>query len=360
MTKLKVIVLVLCIFFTGCIPFSKVNTIEETSPVILWYMTEENGKLVLSTLIPPLIKEEKRLLRTKVDLLKEGNKGFNLKYYRELKSGQLRMLLINEKVASKGIINQINTLLVDPEISQRLYLIVVRGNFDDYIEKQIQKQPDLDYYLYRLLQHYEKKGDMTITNLHEFKKRYYSPYVDPILPVFDVENENFTYSGTAIFKEDRIVGLVSTFPDQYMQLLGNDHYLDTFVIPQLKITFGKVHSKVDMDFNSDLQILNIKMILDGRIEEYRGERDLYLTTEQDQLLNDIKQHMESETKSLLSKIQKLNCDPLHIGTGTLSPFAQPLKDNEWYSIWSSMTINVDYILNIKMVSDPHLYQKRPK
>lgn len=163
MTHIKRVVLLMIIinivFLSGCSSFFvENNTVEEIAPVIFWSIQEgESGKLKISTLLPPLINEKKSMLTLQVNLLKQGRKDFNLVYYRELKLGQLRMLFISEELAKKGILPLIDTLLTDPDISQRLYLVVIKGNFDDYIRNQVDKQENLDYFLYRMLKHYETK-----------------------------------------------------------------------------------------------------------------------------------------------------------------------------------------------------------
>jgi len=227
MTHIKRVVLLMIIinivFLSGCSSFFvENNTVEEIAPVIFWSIQEgESGKLKMSTLVPPLINEKKSMLTLQVSLLKQGRKDFNLVYYRELKSGQLRMLFISEELAKKGILPLIDTLLTDPDISQRLYLVVIKGNFEDYIRNQVDKQENLDYFLYRMLKHYETKnqGDITVINLHQFLKRLYSPFSDPILPVFKVNKENFIYDGTAFFKDDKLVATISDMNDQILQLL---------------------------------------------------------------------------------------------------------------------------------------------
>ena len=273
------------VWITGCSPFVENNTIEELAPVIFWSIEEgEEGKLKISTLAPPLVKEQKRLLTQEVHLLKEGRKEFNLIYYRELKCGQLRMLFIGEKLAKKGITSLINTILTDPDISQRLFLAIVKGNVDEYIKNQLNKQPDLDYFLYRMFKHYEKEGQITIVNLHQFMEKLYSPYADPILPVFKVNDGNFTYEGTALFQNDHLITSIQDMKDQIFQLIGNNHYLDVLPIPSLSVSLGKVRSKVRMDLNQDYSTMTIKVKLNGRIDEYRGDKNI-LDRDQLEVLN---------------------------------------------------------------------------
>ncbi len=340
------------IWIAGCSPFIEKNTIEELAPVLFWYIEETGeGKLKISTLAPPLVKEQKRLLIQEVNLLKEGRKDFNLIYYRELKSGQLRMLLIDEKLAKKGIHSLINTVLIDPDISQRLFLVIVKGNFDEYIKNQINKQQDLDYFLYRMFKHYENQGQITIVNLHQFKKMLYSPYSDPILPVFKVNHENFSYDGTALFHDDKYIASIQNMNDQIFQLIGNNHYLDVLPIPSLSVTLGKVRSKIRIDLNRDHTAITIKVKLNGRIEEYQGNKNILDRNQLVVLDDDIEAYLEHQTTNLLKTIQKWKVDPLQIGTLILSPFSKPINEKDWLRNWEQKRITVDYELNIQHLTN---------
>ncbi|WP_019120680.1 Ger(x)C family spore germination protein [Brevibacillus massiliensis] len=335
---------------TGCSPFVENNTIEEIAPVTFWYVSSGGeGKLKISTLVPPLVKEKKRLLTLQVELVKQGIKQFNLINYRELKAGQTRMLLISEELAKQGVISLINTLLTDPELSQRLYLAVVRGNFEDYIRNQLNAQPSLDYFLYAMLKHYEKhyQGEMTIVNLHQFMKKLYSRFSDPILPVFKANKSSFTYEGTAFFRNDKLAATIKTMDDQLFQLFDNDYYVKILAMPALSVTIGRVRSTVHMELDANYSSLSIKIDLSGRIEEYRGEKNILYPEEVANLTNEIKSYLEKNTKALFKKMQQEKVDPLQVGNLSLHPFAKPLKKEEWSRYWQQMKINVDYQLHLQ-------------
>ncbi|AFQ43891.1 Ger(x)C family spore germination protein [Desulfosporosinus meridiei] len=359
MTHIKRVVLLMIIinivFLSGCSSFFvENNTVEEIAPVIFWSIQEgESGKLKISTLLPPLINEKKSMLTLQVNLLKQGRKDFNLVYYRELKLGQLRMLFISEELAKKGILPLIDTLLTDPDISQRLYLVVIKGNFDDYIRNQVDKQENLDYFLYRMLKHYETKnqGDITVINLHQFLKRLYSPFSDPILPVFKVNKENFIYNGTAFFKDDKLVATISDMNDQILQLLNNDYYLKLLPIPSLAVSLGQIRSKVIIKLAPDYSSISIKVNLVGRIEEYRGDKNIVDSDELEDLNQEIKSYLEKQTTALLQKMQQWKVDPLQVGTHSLTPFSQPIKDEEWLRKWGNMELQINYQLDLQTMTN---------
>jgi spore germination protein len=345
--KRSVCILVGCclLLVTACSPFIENNTVEEIAPATFLSLSKgDDGKLKISTLAPPLMKEQKRLLTIEVDLLKEGRKRLNLNYYREFKFGQLRLLLISEELARQGIMSIINTIFVDPEITQRLYLVIVKGNFDDYLRNNLDKQEDLEYFLYRMFKHYEKKnqGQVTVVNLHQFMKLYYSPFSDPILPVLTADQDNLHYQGTAFFRDDRLVASIATKEDHIFQLIDNEHFLKLLPIPDLSVTLGRVHAKVKMNWNRSNDTLSVTAAVSGRIEEYRGSKVLYEPSELLQIRSQIEAYLEKETTALLEDMRRMKVNPLPMESVNLHPFGIPLSEEVWRREWEQMKFRVDY------------------
>ncbi|WP_106388515.1 Ger(x)C family spore germination C-terminal domain-containing protein [Jeotgalibacillus soli] len=347
----------LVLFLGGCSPFmeshlTENNLIEEIAPVIFWSVNKgEEGKLKVSTLVPPLTDEKKRLNTLEVDLLKQGEKGFNLTYYREVKTGQLRMMLINEEVAKDGLLPVITTLLVDTDVSQRLYLVIVKGDFEEYMSKQIEKQENLDYFIYRMLKHYEDdKGEITVINLHQFKNYLYSPFLDPLLPVFKIEEDKFMYEGTAFFNDDKFVANVNGIEDNIVQLLATNNYLDLLPLPEQSVTLGHVQANVDTKLN-DLSSISIKVKLNGSIDEYRGDKDIHDYSTIKEINKEAKVYLEKKTKEVLKQFQEWKVDPLHFGTLTLKPFEKKMDHEEWMKHWEDMEIDVEYELEFEPLTN---------
>lgn len=344
---LLIILLANMMLTAGCSPFLENNMIEEIAPITFWYTKEgEEGELKITTLMPPLLKEKKRSITLQADLVREGSQKFNYKYFRELKVGQVRMLFIDEKYAKKGIMPLINLLLIEPDIPSRLYVAIVKGNFEEYIKKQVKRQENLDYFLYLMFKHYEKKrqGEMTIINIHQFMKNLYSPFSDPILPVFKVDKDNFTYEGTAIFNHDKLRATVRNIDEHIIQLLDNDHYLKFLPIQTLSVVLGEVRSNVHMNLNRKFSSLTIKVDLTGRIMEYQGDKNIFDEEELIDLNNEIESYLEKQTSEFIKKLQKWRVDPFQIGKRSLTPFSKPLSEKQWLSNWEQMKIKVDYNL----------------
>ncbi|MFE1243312.1 Ger(x)C family spore germination protein [Fictibacillus sp. NPDC058756] len=351
-TKILFVIFVNMIVLSGCSPIAEKNLIEEIAPVTFWSIQKgEDENFRMSTLIPPLVKEKKRLLTVQVDLLKEGMKGFNLKYYRELKVGQLRMLLISEEIAKEGISPLIDTILTDPDISKRLYLAVVRGNFDEYINNQLKMQEDLDYYLYRMFKHYDNQGKLTIINLHQFMKTLHSPAHSPVVPVFEASDENFQYLGTGIFKNDKLIETTNKMEEQIFQLIDNDHFLKYFPIRDLSIVLGHVKANVQLNMDNTYSELKLNVQLNGQLDEIAREHQLLTRDELSRFESEIELYLEKQTTKFLKKLQENKVDPLQLRKYTMRPFSKPLNGREWSNRWERMEVKVDYDLKIQPLTD---------
>ncbi|WP_404349065.1 Ger(x)C family spore germination protein [Sutcliffiella horikoshii] len=350
--KIHFIIFVTIIFLSSCSPIPEKNLIEEIAPVTFWSIQKgEEEDYRMSTLIPPLVKEKKRLLTVQVDLLKEGMKGFNLKYYRELKVGQLRMLLISDEIAKEGIRPLIDTILSDPDISKRLYVAIVKGDFDEYINSQLGAQEDLDYYLYRMFKHYEGQGKLTVVNLHQFMKMLHSPANSPVVPVFEASGGSFQYQGTGIFKNDKLIETTNNMEEQIYQLIDNDHFLKYFAIRDLSFVLGHVTANVNWYMDKTYSELKLTVQLNGRLDEIAREPNVLTQDGLSKFETEIELYLEEQTTQFLKKLQENKVDPLQLRTYTLRPFSKPLNKEEWSNRWEQMEVTVDYDLNIQPLTD---------
>ncbi|MBW7455136.1 Ger(x)C family spore germination C-terminal domain-containing protein [Paenibacillus sepulcri] len=339
------ILLVGCILISGCSPFVDNNTVEEIAPIIFWSIDGASGKkLKISTLVPPLLNMKKRMLTMQVDMLKQGEKNFNLNYYRELKLGQLRMLFLNENYVKHNGTKPLRTSLMNPDVSPRIFPVIVRGKFEEYLNNQLPEQDNLDYFLYRMFKHYEiqHQGEMTIVNLHDYLKRYYSPSPYPVLPVFKAVPSSFTYDGTALFHGDTLMGTIHNEEDEIFQLIDNDHYLKQLPIPKLSLSLGNIRAETSMKISRDYSALSLQVRLEAKLEEYQKENNLFEQDGLSALEVEIESYLNTSTLNLLNKMQRWKVDPLQVGTHTITPFKKPMSSERWEVYWEHMKMNVDY------------------
>jgi spore germination protein len=344
------IVLAMAVLLSGCAGVApKTNLIEEITPTILLYLKEGENSTVESTMVVPTVKEEKKqLLTVRSKMMKESRYLLTRNYYRELKSGQLHLLFISEELARKGIIDHINTLLLDQEIKTRLYMAVVRGDFVSYLQSQFDRQEGIDRFLYKMFRHYEKKGDLTIVDLHHFLVSYYSPYSDPVLPMFTIRQGQLIYAGTALFREDRLVKSIPIEEDFLFQILHRHRCFHTNIpLPDRNIVLGSVFSTREIRFTDRYEHGIIKVLLRGIVEEYTGDKDLSRPEEAADMIRDLERYLEDRIYDRIRDWQQLSIDPAHIGRKTLSPFRQPFSGPEWKRHWRDLPVTVRVELELE-------------
>jgi spore germination protein len=347
----RAMIFLILLMMCGCSSFNvKSNTVEEISPIILLYLDQnKNGQLLISTIIPPLKKEQKSVITVSSALIKEGRYQMDHKYYREIKSGQLRMVFVSDTLARKGLKDVISSQLLDPEISDRVYLVVAEGNMIDYLNNQLQqKQAQVDFYLYKMFAHYEKQQELTITNLKQFMERLYDPYADPVTPLFAVNAEGFEYQGTALFQDDRMVGAIRQPDDVYFQILRhkNRHH-KSMPITALDTTLGEVYATRKIRFTDSYREVQIDVHLGGRVEEYRDNRDLSDPTEAASWVRTVERRVESDMEQIIQQIKSLSVDPLSIGEHTLGLMRRPFTGDQWRKHWPDMQVNVRVHVNVE-------------
>ncbi|WJH36191.1 hypothetical protein N6H14_10185 [Paenibacillus sp. CC-CFT747] len=191
---------------------------------------------------------------------------------------------------------------------------------------------------------------MSIVNIQQFMKKLYSPLKDPILPVFHSDKNIFNYVGTAFFQKDKEVMVIQDLDDEIFQLLDNDHFLKVLAIPKLSISLGRIRSNVRMNLSRDYSSLSLHVVLNGRIEEYQGEKDLQSEEQLEHLIHEIEVYLEEQTSDLLKRMQRLKVDPLEVGTHSLKPFSKGKTEEQWSKYWENMKINVDYDIKIHPLS----------
>ncbi|KJS75661.1 MAG: hypothetical protein JL56_07575 [Desulfotomaculum sp. BICA1-6] len=337
---------------SGCIP--KTSVIEQIAPVVLLYLDQgSDQEIKTATIVPPVKKEKRELIETEGNMILEAKMKLNSNYYREVKSGQIRLIFISEKLASKGVADILNTLYADPSISARTFLAVVEGDMDGYLKENLEQF--IDVLLYRQFKHYERYGEVLVQNLHQFLRAYYSSYEDAFLPYFRVENKKLVYSGLAIFYQDKMIGNLSLDEERYFRLLNRTRYNNELLpVEALKITLTNVRSKtyIRHRFHDNNIVINTQ--ISSHLGEYQGHKDLSVLQNYLELKSETEAEIQKEVSGLIEKLQMYGVDPINIGETTKTPFYEPLNKNNWHSQWPNTQVQVVVNLEIDktgMMSD---------
>ncbi|HSU79573.1 MAG TPA: Ger(x)C family spore germination protein [Candidatus Angelobacter sp.] len=252
-------------------------------------------------------------------------------------SGKLQATLFNIPLAKHGLINRIDTLYRDPTIGEQIYLAIVDGQAKDLLSKQYEQNLDDGTYLAELIEQNRKQSFLPTTNLHEFSVNYYTKGIDPCLPLLKVVNDKIQIEGVAFFNKDKYVGFVNKNDAVILKMLRENFKSGSIMAKKehskkmldmenissrkkFKVTYvnGKPHVKV---------ILNV----DGIITETYDSKTMS-NREMEKLFEN---QIRRTSKKLLTRFQKVNCDPIGIG------YQVSIRNRNWnFEQWKSGYKNV--------------------
>jgi spore germination protein len=333
--------------------------IENISPVVLLYLDEgEDGTMKISTIIPPLRKEKKKVLTTTTKTLITGRFFNNQKYHREMKAGQIRMIFFSEAMAKRGLAPFLDTLQRNPEISSRVFLSVVAGEMIEYLNSQLRSgQEQIDLYLYKMFTHYEQQEQMTISNMHEFLAMLYNPYADPVLPYYTVENDQLHYAGTALFRGDKMVGVVPIYEDVFFQMLRRKNSVQKSVsLSTEDVMLGSMKTERQVSFADSYQKVLIDVRLTGQVEEIPSELLTGSSWDWQEFEDKLERIIEENLEKVIDRTQSLSVDPFGLGMYTIGWLKRPVTHEQWKTRWSDADAEVRASLHLENTGmiDAHL------
>lgn len=336
--------MIVCLFLTGCTKhrIPNKNYIENIAPSVLFYIRPtDDDNIEVTTIVPPIKKEERKIIKSEDRTLTGAILKLNANYFREVKTGQLRIVFIDKKIAEQGLFDVINTFFRDPSISQRLYLAVVDGDMESFLNTTLKE--NIDIFLYEKMNFDESQGEILTQNLHYFLKSYYSAYEDPYLPFYKIQNNKLVYSGIAVFNNDALTDTLTLKEERIFRLLHPlVKYHKVLPVTICDITLLNTKTTTKIDFSNSYNDVNVSVKLSSHLGEYKYAMKSDIQENCLKLEDRIQSSLEQEAKELVNKLQKANSDCLGIGRYTNTLTQKPFTGDTWKDKWSSLEFNIQF------------------
>ena len=330
-TVIKLVTILLILFLSAC---ADQKTLEKMGLITtMGYDLTEEGKIMTTMVllqIDPEAPENSTILTSKAATSKGSRINSDLKSPKKLQSGQLRVALYSEEIAKVGIINLADTLARDPAISDLTYLAVVEGSTNKLLEQKNPQFSDISQLIYKELDQNIKGELIPSTTLQETIHDYYADGIDLIMPTLKAEDGQVRISGMALFKDDRMVGKITPTEGFYLKLI-NDRYeagaleltvskegfkslIEEKEPDELAVVMDTIHSKSDIKLTSkDKLEFSLEISLKTRLLEVNQTIDLKDPKNVKLLEKKIKEKIEKDVESLITKAQSKNSDPFGFG-----------------------------------------------
>jgi spore germination protein len=368
MMKKRMVAVYLLVFFslTGC---AEPKILEEMGLVTtIGYDVGEKGLIkgtAVELKIEPDAKTDIKIVETQAYSVRGLNTTANKKTSKRLLAGQLRVIVLGKELVNEGILHISETLTKDPSISDLTYLSVVEGEARDLLNLKDPHIPDISMHLYRLIEQNTKDEIMPSATLQEVLHRYYTEGRDPFMPILKkIDNKEVEFSGVGIFKDDRLVGEISTNQSFYLKLIndkykaGSKELIFMSESPKLRgrsQSEGKTVISLDtIQSNSDLKLVNkkklefdIKVKLNARLIDINSDIDLTKSNNLRLFEKEVSKEMEKRVEKLISYCQSKNSDVVGLGeVYRVSVRNSKLTKKKWHEMYPDANVNVNVDFNV--------------
>lgn len=332
--KLCLLLLVCCIFLTGCFDSSVI--LERLSiSVAMGFDKKNDEEMVVTTVLLaalPEATEASQVLSVTADTSKGAKDKFDREVSRKLVGGQVRSIIYDRGLAKEGIMNIADTLSRDPAFGDMVYLMVSNESSEDLLHYKYTHFPNVGLYLGEMIDQNIELGWLMPSTIHYFRKRFYSVGIDPALPIIERKGSLLNVKGSAVFRDDRMVGEISAKESSYLTLVSNkikpsslqivmkkdglSKYIkhDTQRTPTVKVDLRNLNFSTSVKLVSakDLQFeVNVKM--DSELQEISADYHFSIPGAIDLLEREMKSHLEQELLAFFEHLQQLGSDPVGFG-----------------------------------------------
>jgi len=216
--------------------------------------------------------------------------------------------------------------------------------------------PFTGLYLDRLLDHAASAGEIPRMDITRFSVDYYAPGIDPIVPLLKATPSRALLLGTALFRDDRLVGELNVNETFLLLSLcgkGGSHS-QAFPIPKelrrekkvLSVRFVKSKRKMRLRLRSDRPEVAFTLSFTGMLMEFRAGSPL----EPDQLRRlerYIARALEGQLKKVWATLQEVNADPIGIGNLIRAHHHDFWEKHDWRRVFpqieASFRVEVDLV-----------------
>lgn len=236
--------------------------------------------------------------------------------------GHLRIIVISEDYARKGLSNLNDYFRRNPEVRRLAWMVVSKGKAFELINAspELERVPAL--YLLAMMDHAVEMGKYPNEFVGKFWSKLTSKGQDPYLPYVSIKRkENVDIAGLAIFKDDKLVSVTKPLEIAFfMGITGfkGGGYTAFTPYPDSSHTImfraNNRSSKIKVQRVNGRPHAEVWVQIEGNIEEKSDEHTFYLDNSKLKLLeNEISKRLEDGYSELIKKTQKAGTDIFGFG-----------------------------------------------
>lgn len=166
------------------------------------------------------------------------------RYSRRLMLGHVRVYVVSAELARQGLGDLVTRLMRDPEVWPEAWLAVAEDRADQVLESLAPRGPVAMGNVWRLLDVGRRTGVVPDATVARFFIDWRTPGTDPVAPVLRVVGEFVQSAGVAVFRGDRLAGVLPPPEDDLLLLLLGRAGGRRLAVPCPEGRPGDVHLRV--------------------------------------------------------------------------------------------------------------------
>lgn len=280
---------------------------------------------------------------------------------KQLQASHMKVVIVSKDIATEGIVPVIDLINRDIEARNDMWILISQMNTASEIFTKGKKEEGImSYELADTIVNYNKTGKYIATQIFKLIDDLSTDSISPTIPMIKIDTKDhkptIKVSGTAMFKDDKMIGQLDENETLLLQLLKEQEI--EFIIPIL----------IENNKNISLEIMNMDRKIEPKIQENKISMNIYLNInvglselpetveyniskkEISKLEDQSEKYIENTLYNLIEKLQKQYKSDV-IGLGKVLKKKKPNEwkrvSNNWNKIFQDMPINLFTNINIK-------------
>lgn len=352
---------------TGCWNYREVEQLGLAAGVSIDKDDDNNNYIVTAELINTepsrgSTKVSSQLFSARGKTIFDAVRNLILVTGKKIYWGHTKVVIINENIASNGIVAAIDWINRDSEPRQNTWILISHGiTAHDVLKQKISSNDVTSIHLNEIIRSQNPIYKFPQMDIWRFRRDISSNTTSAIAPVVKIEKVNeFSFPeiyGTAIFKHDKLVGYLDGEETMDFLFIKNKIHEGSLVMKQpdntdtdVSLEIFKSKTKINSTYQNENFTMDINIDAVVAIDEVSGTKNFIDEPGRSKLEKDAEQLLKTRIEILLKKVQT-NYKSDIFGFGDIIKRQHP---NIWKNIpytdekvFSKMQFNVNVDLTIK-------------
>lgn len=326
---------------------------------------DREGELIYTVSVPivgPDVKGKVEILSTAKNLLREAREEVRHVSGKAVEGGKTQHVYFSKALAQKGVGRFLELFIRHTENPLLANVIIIDGSPKEMMElsAKFENKARPAFYVNDLLVNARQNSYIPETRIYDFSVMQYSETIDPITPILRYSNEHIEIAGTALFKEDKMVGQIDADSTGMLQAMMGVNRRIQYMFHRQENKEGKtkikegaailikgIKRRLKVNTDGEVPRVDIKLDFTASLEEYSEEHNMNDPEAKKKLEETVALSMEKDCLKLVEYLKEVGSDPLGIGELVRARNNAYWKSVKWEDVYKDVPFEVDVKLNIE-------------